>query len=179
MMERESVPPHVKRHCVLVARVATGLAHSHIARGRALDLELIERSSLLHDIAKMKSLGQQIDHGELGAQLVCEAGFSPLAAIIRDHVIVEGFRDIPILSESLLVNYSDKRVQHDHIVDLASRFEDLARRYGRNKVSRERLRCVIADYQRVEGVIFEDLDYGPENIAHHLADEFDVESICS
>lgn len=170
IMERESLPVHVRRHCVLVARVATGLARHHVARGASLDIELIERASLLHDIAKMKSLGTSEGHGELGAKLVTEAGYSQLAPIIREHVLVEGRALSSCLNESVIVNYSDKRVQHDRIVDLVVRFEDLARRYGQGNVSNGRLSRVIADYRRLEVFIFRELDFGPSDLAEHLGE---------
>ena len=163
------MPVHIQRHSVLVARIATGLGRSLVGKGLELDLRLIERGALLHDIGKARAIETRENHAELGATIVEAAGYPGLEPIVRDHIILERYDPSDRLSESLVVNYSDKRVRHDRIVSLADRFSDLADRYARSDEARQRLVAMLVVYQQLEVELFAHLSFGPKEVEAHLA----------
>ena len=65
------------------------------------------------------------------------------------------------ITESLIVNYADKRVKHDQIVTIQERFEDLIDRYAKTEQHRVRLREKLGEYLVLERRIFEHLAISP------------------
>lgn len=164
IMNREGMPSHIQKHCFTVARIALYLGGLLNRNGVRLDLRLVESAALLHDIAKAPSLTTGESHGHLGAEMLLKMGFAPLAPIVRDHVYLDAEAvDAPI-TESVLVNYADKRVQHDRVVSVAERFQDLIERYA---MSGEHYAFMVEKldlYHRLETRIFEHLPIQPDGV---------------
>lgn len=162
IMKRESMPPHIQKHCFTVARIALYLGGLLNRNGVRLDLRLVESAALLHDIAKAPSLTTGESHGHLGAEMLLKMGFAPLAPIVRDHVYLDASAVEAPLTETVLVNYSDKRVKHDQVVTIAERFEDLVERYA---ISGEYYAFMVEKlelYRRLEARIFDPLPIEPD-----------------
>jgi len=164
---------NIVEHSVEVARVALFLSRALNGKGQTINLELVEAASLLHDLTKTECLVTQEDHAKTGCVLLTAMGYERVAEVVGDHIVLS--RAIPPLgvSEEEVVNYADKRVQHDKIVSLDERFRDLMERYGKgNRVSSQWKRLMEATFE-VEAKIFSILGADPDDL-EHLSRECDV-----
>jgi uncharacterized protein len=152
IMDKYQMMPNIRRHSLMVARVAFILGEALNRRSSDLNMKLILAGALLHDIAKTRSLREGGNHVELGEKMVLEMGYPEVASIVAQHV-GGGSEIADTIDEAAVVNYADKRVQHDRIVPLRDRFEDLVARYGKTGERRSRLRKMGRNAQRLEGAI--------------------------
>jgi uncharacterized protein len=162
LMDDTGMPEHIKKHSFVVAEIALYLGHLCNQEEAFLNLSLLQAGALLHDIAKARTLLTGEKHAEVGACMVEQWGYSPVASIIRDHVNLDFARLNGPLSESLIVNYADKRVKHDRIVSLQDRFDDLINRYAATPEHRSWLEKKLTLYESLEERIFGSLRIGPE-----------------
>ena len=173
LMDRIHMPLHIKKHSLTVAAVALYLARPLKRRGWSLDLNLVEAAALLHDIAKARSIETGEQHHELGAQMITDLGYPALAPIIFEHISLDTARISGPITESLIVNYADKRVKHDCIVTIQDRFDDLIVRYGKTSDHREWLKDRLGLYILLERKIFERLTVPPAGTElMHLSVDF-------
>jgi putative nucleotidyltransferase with HDIG domain len=147
---------HIKAHCLMVARVALTLARRFEKAGYPLREDLVLASALLHDIAKSYTIYFGGDHAILGSAWVMQEIQNPLIAqAVLAHVIWffdEGEQAIEKNPCTLanLISYSDKRVQHDRLVTLSGRFEDLIKRYGTTEEKRRLININYTQSQKIE-----------------------------
>lgn len=168
IMDEQAMPANIRAHSVLVADLSMTLARDLAAAGLELELDLVESSALLHDIGKARSLETGEDHSVLGAEMVEQLGYPRLAPIVRHHALLRLRQLDDDLDESMLVNYSDKRVMHDGLVGLRERLEDLAERYARTPEERQLLFVFLPRYEKLEERIFALLPYGPDEVGSRL-----------
>jgi putative nucleotidyltransferase with HDIG domain len=161
LMEAVEMPCHIRIHSAMVAEIALFLGRRLNGYAGGLDLELLEAGALLHDIGKPRSLATGERHHDLGADMLDAWGYMSLSPIVRDHIAMDFERATGPISESLLVNYADKRVKHDAIVTLEDRFEDLIVRYAHTREQAMFLRERLDLYQMLEERIFGHLSIGP------------------
>ncbi len=162
LLDEAGVPPHIIAHSTLVARLALTLALALNAAGFHLDLDLVKAGGLLHDIAKLNGLENGVDHSRAGAETLRALGYPEVADICLTHVVIDVDRP---LAEAHLINYADKRVRHQAVVDLEGRFEDLIERYGRGHPERiDRIRSNLDRSRRLENRLFAPLPFGPEDL---------------
>ncbi len=165
LMDRVALPVHIRHHSFRVAQVAMCLGQPLVQKGFELDLMLLEAGALLHDIAKGICLDNGGNHADKGAQLLTDWGYPAIAPIVADHVIIhESYLDRPV-TEAILVNYADKRVRHEQIVDLRMRFDDLVDRYARNQGHRDLLLSKLRLYLLLERRLFEHLPFAASDLA--------------
>lgn len=155
------MPCHIRIHSAMVAEFALYLGRHLDNDHIRLDLDLLEAGALLHDIGKPRSLETGERHHELGAEMLDARGYSILSPIVREHIAMDFDRATGPITESLLVNYADKRVKHDEIVTLEDRFEDLIVRYTQTAEQATFLRERFTLYQTLEDRIFDHLSIGP------------------
>jgi len=170
IISRYEMPPHIVRHSKLVTKVALLIA-THLNRsGQNLDLALVEAGALLHDITKQMSIEHHENHAETGGELLSSLGYPAVANIIRQHVTLD--RELgtsEVIAEEVVVNYADKRVKHEEIVDLAERFRDIEERYAwRIPGLRGRLRVGFVRMEAIERKLFAPLPIDPEDVADML-----------
>lgn len=161
LMEEVEMPCHIRIHSAMVAEFALYLGRHLDNDHIRLDLDLLEAGALLHDIGKPRSLETGERHHELGAEMLDARGYSILSPIVREHIAMDFDRATGPITESLLVNYADKRVKHDEIVTLEDRFEDLIVRYTQTAEQATFLRERFTLYQTLEDRIFDHLSIGP------------------
>ena len=118
-----------------VRRLAVVIASQAQARGYAMNVPLVDRAAILHDICKIDSIRNGGNHALMGERLLVECGYPSVADIVGQHVMLRSMQ----LGEAMIVNYADKRVMHDTIVSLSKRFVDLMDRYGADDNSQERI----------------------------------------
>lgn len=151
ILEEYRVPPHIVKHSLAVAKLAVFLAQRLKEKGIAINIELVERSCLMHDVARVCDLEesdyhkfeqnysqedrakwQQLrakykstDH-EYAAYDILKDKYPALALTIRKHRYMSMLdeKERPGTWEEKLVYYADKRVMHERIVSLRKRLTD-------------------------------------------------------
>ena len=158
--------PHIVRHSELVTEVALLIARKLNRCGQHLDLALVEAGALLHDITKTISIETKENHAETGGELLTSLGYPVVADIVRQHICLDpGSSEHNAVTEAELVNYADKRVKHEEVVDIEERFQDVLERYVKKIPSLlARLEEVQLETQLLEQKIFSKIDISPEQI---------------
>lgn len=151
ILEEYRVPSHILKHSLAVAKLAVFLAQRLKEKGTAIDVELVERACLLHDVMRVcdlkesdyrkfeqncsqedKSKWQQlrarykgIPH-EHAAYDILKEKYPATALVIRKHRYMSMLdeKEKPDTWEEKLVYYADKRVMHEKIVTLKERLAD-------------------------------------------------------
>jgi uncharacterized protein len=164
LMEHIGMPAHIQKHSIMVAEVAVYLGCLLNRNSTRLNLPLVEASALLHDLGKSESLKTGEKHEEVGARMLRERGYFLLAPIVQEHVSMDPEWLKGPISESLLVNYADKRVKHDEIVSVEERFYDLGMRYGRTKERKAAILDRLQLYLILEKRIFGHLTVAPADV---------------
>jgi len=134
---------------MVVRKVAVVIAGALRMQGHDVDIRLVDRAAILHDICKIDSIRKGGDHALMGERLLIECGYPVVADVIGQHVRLKSLQ----LNEAMIVNYADKRVKHDKVVSLSERFVDLMNRYGTDDARQERILNHYHDIVTVEGII--------------------------
>jgi putative nucleotidyltransferase with HDIG domain len=149
------VPPHIVNHSRAVAKLAVFLAQRLIEKGEKIDVELLERAALLHDMMRVhdfkESDYQRFEQNlpaqvrvkwqrlhekykatphELAAYDVLKEKYSALALTIKRHryMALLHEKDRPKSWEEKLLYYADMRVMHHKIVPLKQRLTEAHKR---------------------------------------------------
>jgi uncharacterized protein len=158
LIRQLAVPEHIVRHSVATAKLAVFLAEKLKEKGIAVDVDLVERACLLHDVVRMcdfkkldcgglaksaeqesKAIWQQLRtdfeglcHEDIAYELLKDE-YPELAITIRKHkyLTILNEKDKPTTWEEKLVYYADKRVMHEQIVPLKERLEEAHKRHIR------------------------------------------------
>ncbi len=140
------------RHSLKVNQLAMFLGKKLKDKGEDVNLELLEVSSLLHDVGKL--LGDKIgSHITAGCKILNERGLPDIANIIKKHPIYAILNEdtTPKTWEEKLVFYADRRVMEDKIVSLDERTNDHAKRKPKIK---KILPKVLPKIKKLEDEIF-------------------------
>jgi len=156
MLKDSGTLENIIAHSMAVTDIAMELGKAMKARGEKVDLRLLEAGGLLHDIGKTKGLKggheSEISHGDIGAEMLNEAGFPKLAEIARSHMFSKIFEKGALDTwEKKLVYYADKRVNHDRRVTMEERLDYLINRYPRGAEMFRRARPLL---EKMEKEIF-------------------------
>ncbi len=132
---------HIMEHSLTVARVATRLAQAAEDMGLSVNVAAVRASALLHDIAKTYCILHGGDHSQVGGAWALSLTRNPaIASGVLHHVYWPWEMDLKSHFLPLAVQYADKRVRHDTVVTMDSRFDDLYERYGATPYIRSRIR---------------------------------------
>jgi len=164
LMKQAKMPEHIQKHSLVVAEIAVYLGGLLYQNCTCLNLPLLEAGALLHDIAKDRALATGERHEKVGAKMVEDWGYPLLSPIVKEHVVLDRTVLHGPITESLLVNYADKRVKHDQIVSLGDRFFDLIDRYAKTEEHRAWLLEKFHLYGLLESKIFEHLTLNPNDL---------------
>jgi len=88
-MDEYGMLENIKAHSFVVARVAELLTRNLQACGLDLPLDAIIAGALLHDIGKTECLHNCNDHAQVGKEICLKHGFSDLAEMVGQHVILK------------------------------------------------------------------------------------------
>jgi uncharacterized protein len=164
-MEVYRMPPHIRDHSVVVEKIASLLTSALRYAGLDLSLERVRAAALMHDIAKSLCLDSGEDHSAKGREICLENGLDEIADIVGDHVRIRNHRIEGPVSESEIVFYADKRVNHDAVVSLEERLEYLLERYGRGiERYHQAIRQNFEVCRLVEAKIFRRIEFGPADV---------------
>lgn len=163
---RYEMLPHIARHSELVADVALLIARKLNIGGQHLDLALVEAGALLHDITKTTCIKTKENHAQTGGELLASLGYPAVANIVRQHICLDpGSSDLNAVTEVEVINYADKRVKHEEVVDIEERFRDVLERYVKKLPGLQaRFKQVQVETQLLEQKIFSKIDISPEQI---------------
>ena len=144
-------------HSIQVAEKALEIARRTKAD---LDMELVGRGALFHDLGKIKT--HEINHGLIGAEKGAELGLPPEVNVIMEKHIRGGLTEAEALElglpvkdytlhrlEERIIIYADRLVDiiHDGIVEIKEEYEAEDRfkeilstipKYGKNDITMER-----------------------------------------
>ncbi len=158
LLEKHGLPEHIVRHSLAVEKVAVFLAKKLQEAGEQIDIDLVSRAAILHDIDKMKSLEIGSGHGTISKRILEEEGFPQLGLIAFKHNLPIVLEPSPFQAwEEKIVYYADKRVNHDRIVSLDERFKYLLERYGREEKIIEKISSCKPKVEELEREIFNKL----------------------
>ena len=191
LFDKYKVPSNIRVHCKKVNQVAVFLAKKMQEKGEKIDIDLVDRLSLLHDLMKAVAL-KKLDKNPL---FKCNPTEEEMAMW---HKLKQQFRnmhetkitsfilknDYPEFAkcienegnsaiftskkriEEQLVHYSDWRVFVDEIIPLQQRIDDLFKRYNEKIMQRgiELWQKRVEDELIVEKQIFKNLDIHPEDL---------------
>lgn len=142
---------NIRKHSLCVAKLAVGIAKLGKKRGFSVNIDLIYAAALLHDIAKTYTIRHGGNHSQLGGAWMQEVTGNPLlASCVTHHVYWPFDLDLEKHFSQLAVLYADKRVQHDCVVSLEERFEDLLERYGATQRIRDNIHITMEQARSVE-----------------------------
>jgi HD superfamily phosphohydrolase YqeK len=170
---------HIVRHSKAVAKLGVFMAQRLVEHGIDVDVGLVERACLLHDIfrvcefpledfsrfeqhvteedktkwRKLKELHGGSRHEDAACAYLKDA-YPVLAKTIRKHrytAIVDS-QDQPRTWEEKLVYYADKRAMHDTIVPLQDRLDEAHKRHA---ARRQAVGIDPAEIARVDAAIQE------------------------
>ncbi len=164
LLHKYELPPHIIRHSEAVEKLAVFLAKKFNNSGIPVDVELVSRAALLHDIDKMQTLKPDFKHlhSKLSREILEKENFPKLAIIAERHLLETILTENPFdCWEEKLVYYSDKRIKHDQLVSLQERFEYLLETYGKEKEIFDRISICKPKVEALEKEIFSNLDVTP------------------
>ncbi|MGC8602382.1 MAG: HD domain-containing protein [Desulfomonilaceae bacterium] len=165
LLKKYSTPDHIVRHCQMVWEVGQFIGKSLIKENHRLDIPLLRASCLLHDIGKFTCIVSGEKHHDIvGQEILIQEGLPDVGLIVAQHVVLGGPKNRPVAEEHV-VFYADKRVMHDKIVSLESRFVYLNETYGKTPEALNRLSIMKQETMDIEKAIFEILKFGPEQIS--------------
>lgn len=155
LIEEHHVPSHIAKHSLAVAKLAVFLAQRLNEKGIAVDIDLVDRACLLHDIARicnikkldysrfeqpvtaedkekwrqLRAIYEGVPH-EYAAYDILKDKYPALALTIKKHryIGILNEKEKPNTWEEKLVYYADMRVMHDKIVPLEERLTEAHKR---------------------------------------------------
>ena len=130
MLKELGMPDNIFRHTMQVNKIAVFIAEKMRGDGVKVNVDLVDRASLLHDIDKHLTLSNG-RHGTEGKKMLEEKGLPELAEFCVTHLYTRILSSSFPSLEHEIVYYADKRVNHDKIVSLDERFKYLRERYGK------------------------------------------------
>jgi uncharacterized protein len=166
LMDQHGMLGNIVSHSLEVTRVALFLCEELNKRGQRIDPDQVEAASLLHDLAKTECLSTKEDHAQQGYELLKKMGYDRIGQVVAQHIQIWKEGNPSCVSEEEVVNYADKRVCHDRIVSLETRFQDLKNRYGKGRTSLGQLKELEEATREIERKIFSILQRDPNDLEH-------------
>ncbi len=163
-LEEYELPENIIKHIELVNKISVFLASRLSNAGIDIDIDMVDRASLLHDLDKMLTL-RKPNHGDITEKILSEKGYPELGRIAKLHCSHYLKRD-DLPWEAKIINYADKRSMHDNIVSVKKRFEDFKERYN---VSEEEYDPELELLSlKLEKEIFDIIGMKPEELVNHI-----------
>ena len=120
LQEAAELLPNIRAHCISEAAFALEIGKELNAHGFELDLNLIECSALLHDIARLSR-----QHEKVGGRYLSILGYDEIGSIIRQHDEPESEE----ISEATVLFIADMNTIENHRCSVDERFEYSYTRY--------------------------------------------------
>ncbi len=189
LLKEYNVSGVLLRHIKNVNKISVFLAKKLKEKGIDVDVEALDRASMLHDILKTIEIPEHDDkiqedpeffkdlrekfkglkHEKAASKLLKDKGYDELGELIEFHGF-RGFRNLDTWERKIL-NYADSRVSWDQIVSIQERFDELDKRYGPHNVpnyTEEAKKEHRDSLIEVEKEIFSHLDLKPEDLKEEV-----------
>ncbi len=163
LLEKYKTFPNIIEHTKLVNKIAVYLAKKLKEKEIDINIDLVDRASLLHDIAKSKVIREHIppeneNHHLDGEKILIKEGYPELGHIVRMHSLKE-IQNLKTWEEKVM-QYADLRARHDKIVSVKERLDDLIKRYNVPPEKRVDEKLVFS----LEEEIFDIIGESPEKL---------------
>lgn len=189
LFEEYKVPKIIFNHCLIVKKVAVFLAEKYLESGNKIDLDLVEKSALLHDLFKMVSISnlgeskfhkndfspEEIEmwkslrdkypnmHENDVSYLFFKDDYPELAMALRN--ISNPFEEERTFEEELVHN-ADGRVLRNEVVTLKQRFDYLKEAYP--YMGNDYWDSQIKKISDFESKLMNKINFIPEKLAEKL-----------
>ncbi len=127
LLKEYNTPPHVIRHCTAVCNVALLIANRLNQKGYHIDIDILQASCLLHDIARVYD-----NHETVGAEYLTKIGYKNIADIMALHTKYKDFSTIDKINELDILCIADRTVLEDKYVGIPRRMEYIKQKAKRN-----------------------------------------------
>lgn len=164
LLKEYELPNNIIRHTELVNKISVFLARRLKQAGIQVDIDMVDRASLLHDLDKMLTL-KSPNHGKITEKILIEKGYPEVGKIAKLHGF-EYIKEKDLPWEAKIINYADKRVMHDQLSSLRDRLDEAWSRY--EEVFHERDSEADKKIFEVEKEIFDIIKLKPEDIKGHI-----------
>lgn len=172
IIKKMEMMDHIIDHSVMVSNVAVCLCQNICKTVPCLNLDLnmnlVRKAALLHDITKTRSFTTQERHSETGGKLMTQLGYPEIGDIIRQHVMLDAYRPDLRVSEPEIVNYADKRVLHDQVVSLDQRLDYIKERYGKRPEFSHLVQKMWDKTLALEDKLFKNMPFSPDELAGQI-----------
>jgi len=170
LLKKAGVSEDDIKHCVKVAEKALKIAQKTDA---GIDMELIGRGALFHDLGKAKT--HAIEHGKIGAEMGKDIGLPEAITTIMEKHIRGGLTEeeakelgLPVKDYTLksleerIVIYADRLVDiiTDGIVDIGGneleaerRFEEILREYPKYGKNEKTMNRYLGYHKEIQGLM--------------------------
>jgi uncharacterized protein len=170
LLRKAGVPEDDINHCIKVAEKGLEIARR---TGLKLDMELVGRGALFHDLGK--AITHAIEHGQIGAEMGKDLGLpEAITAIMEKHIrgglTEEEARELGLPVKDYMLNkleekiviYADRLVDiiTDGIVDIGGdeseaerRFEEILKEYPKYGKNFKTLQRYLKYHQEIQGLI--------------------------
>jgi putative nucleotidyltransferase with HDIG domain len=127
--EELGTPENIIDHVKAVNRIANLIAQELKKKGIRIDLDIVDRASLLHDLDKWNCINDRtLNHGFVTEQMLTRKGFPQLGFYARQHradLILEKLDSW----EEKVISYADKRCNGDKVVSIKERYDYVNEKY--------------------------------------------------
>ncbi len=164
LAEKMAMMPHIMDHSLRVQQVTKLLCKMLQPVHTGLNPALASAAALLHDITKTRSFTTGEQHARTGGELLADMGFAEVGDIVRQHVVLDTYCVNGSVTESEIVNYSDKRVLHDQVVPLDDRLVYIKEKYATNPEFESRIKEMWGNTRILEKKLFKGLTVTPQMI---------------
>lgn len=164
LLREYNVPENVVRHTLLVDKVAIFLAQKLKDSGLNIDVDLVDRAALLHDLDKMQTLDKDT-HGLLTENILTKKGYPKLGRVIKHHRF-KYIYNTDLSWEEKILNYADKRVNNDKLVAIDERFAYFRKRYNIGESDRDKEAERL--FRELEKQIFSRIGLKPEDLGKYV-----------
>ena len=188
LFKRFKVPQNIKEHCLKVREIAVFLAKKLQKEGEQINLELVDKTALLHDLFKIVAINPEKEtrfHSNdfTEEQLIIRRDLIKQYPHMKEHQIAHRFfkQDYPELAnillyssdlqknkdhwEELLICYADSRAFKNKIVSQTERFAYLEEHYFQ---SDELWEFQKRKLEEIENKIFSKINIKPEQLAEEI-----------
>ncbi len=150
LLWHHNTPQNIIRHSIAVSRLAADIGAKLKGEGKKINLALLDRACILHDIGKMVAIQTDGSHGEIGYSILLKHGYKEVAEVIRTHSLhcILDSKNKPKTWEEKLLYYCDKRVMENKVVSLRERLADLKKRYPKYRESIKKAEPLVYRLER-------------------------------
>jgi putative nucleotidyltransferase with HDIG domain len=159
LWDKYHMPENIRKHTQMVTNLAVFISKKLKEKGYEVDVDVVDRASLLHDIDKIHTLKKHRMHGKMSQEILEKLGYPELALIVRQHLLSEVVNINNVSLESKIINYADNRIVHAKIAPLQEKLDYIEKRYGHKILEK------VEHYAyKLEEELMQMLDMKPEEL---------------